>query len=152
MDCGPIQLDSPTFSETAAGYYPLLPPPLSLNVVHSTMSGVVTGYHPPLPPPPHIDFTQLQDDNESLAEATVRLQNLIEVFHCTLRWDLLQDIALRDFQRAFLEGLSIFANSGLLDHSLNINPSGFERLPDVFPSISIQCLPFCTNPNCVYCT
>jgi len=45
VDCGPIQLDSSAFSETATGYYPLLPP-LPLNIAHSAMSGVVTGYHP----------------------------------------------------------------------------------------------------------
>jgi len=73
VDRGPIQLGSSAFSETATGYYPLLSPPLPLNIAHSAMSGVVTGYHPPLPPPPHIDFMQLQDDDESLAEATVRL-------------------------------------------------------------------------------
>ena len=54
-----IQLGPPTFSETATGYYLLLPSPLPLNIAHSAMSGVVTGYHPPLPPPPHINFTQL---------------------------------------------------------------------------------------------
>jgi hypothetical protein len=103
---------------------------------HSAAPGVVMGdpvdpigYWPSFPPPPPLplNLLRLPDDNESLVEATAMLQDLVRAFQDPSRRDALQDIPLFEFQRALIEGLSIFASSGLLDHSLDWAPFGSER-------------------------
>jgi len=116
-DPEPIQLGPSTFSESAPGYYPALPPPPPFNVMCRTMFRVMTGLgpgshyterdeilghlmllrrtpylvdmtrfhpsHPPSPPPPEVAC--VHNDGESLAEATARLRNLMDMFQDSSR-------------------------------------------------------------------
>jgi hypothetical protein len=86
-----------------SGYYPLLLPP-------------------PLPPLNLMCFPE----DDSLAEVTVGLQDLIQAFQDPSRRDALQDVALYDFQRALFDGLAIFASTGLLDRALDFDTTGAE--------------------------
>jgi hypothetical protein len=89
-------------------------------------------------------------DDAVLAEATIALQDIRKVFELSIRQEGFPEVALFDFQRALFQTLSVFANSGLLDRSVDYDTTGFEREyallclrdaldrfypPDLYPSL-----------------
>ena len=57
----------------------------------------------------------------------MELQDLVEIFQDPSRRNALGCVALFDFQRALLDGLTVLASSGLADRGLDIDPTGTER-------------------------
>ena len=62
-------------------------------------------------------------DNAYLEETTIRFNSLVDIFWDPPRQDDLEDTCLLEFQQALLEGLSVFARSGLLACSTDIKPA-----------------------------
>ena len=78
-------------------------------------------YHPLLPLPPPL-LARSMADNAYLEETTIRLNHLVDIFQNPSRREDLEDTRLLKFQQALLEGLSVFARSGLLVCSMDIDP------------------------------
>ena len=79
-------------------------------------------YHPLLPLPPALLACSMAD-NAYLEETTMRLNCLVDIFQDPSRQEDLEDTCLLEFQQALLKGLSVFARSGLLVHSTDIDPN-----------------------------